>query len=416
MESATNQQNLRTRNPGIHTNAGRCPSRKAARKSTFYKRGLRLLFLTILAVSILCTAGCGSEGKAFTWSNLELSPYLPEPTSHIGKILSDSKRTLSIYVQKTMPNDYDSYLNACKNAGYTIESDKSSSDYQGFNEAGYELYLRYDSDDKEMYVSLDAPQEMGVLVWPESGIASLLPTPSSAVGHIQRESSDGFYAYVGETAKEDFDSYVNMCIANGFSVDYSKGETFYHGENADGCRVSVIYQGNRVISIEIKANQKTESEAVSAAPAGSDTSTPPTDETQSAPATGTGAAESTADAKPTVSDTQTAVPAVDADPDKTQSAPAAGTGAADDEIRPEFKAAMDSYEAFCDEYCDFMKKYAENPADLAMLAKYADMMTKYSEMNKNFEAWDESEMSEAELKYYLEVLSRVTQKLADAAN
>ena len=63
-----------------------------------------------------------------------------------------------------------------------------------------------------------------------------------------------------------------------------------------------------------------------------------------------------------------------------------------------------------------MKKYAENPTDLALLAKYADMMTKYSEMNKNFEAWDESEMSEAELKYYLEVLSRVTQKLADAAN
>ena len=416
METATNQQNLLARNPGIHTNTGRCPSRKAARRSTLFKRGLRLLFLTVLAVSILCTAGCGSEGKAFTWSNLELSAHLPEPTSHIGRILSDSERTLSIYVQKTSPNDYDSYMNACKNAGYTIESDKSSSAYRAFNEDGYELYLRYDSDDKEMHVSLDAPQEMGALVWPESGIASLLPAPSSAVGRIQRESSDSFYAYVGETAKEDFNSYVNMCIANGFSVDYSKGETFYHGENADGCRVSVIYQGNRVISIEIKANQKTASEAVSAAPESSDTSTLPADETQPVSATDTGATESTTAAKPAVSETQTAAPAVGAYPDKTQSAPAVGTGAADDEIRPEFKAAMDSYEAFCDEYCDFMKKYAENPTDLALLAKYADMMTKYSEMNKNFEAWDESEMSEAELKYYLEVLSRVTQKLADAAN
>ena len=45
-------------------------------------------------------------------------------------------------------------------------------------------------------------------------------------------------------------------------------------------------------------------------------------------------------------------------------------------IRPEFKEAMDSYEAFYTEYCEFMKEYNENPSDLALLAKYSDMISK----------------------------------------
>lgn len=38
-----------------------------------------------------------------------------------------------------------------------------------------------------------------------------------------------------------------------------------------------------------------------------------------------------------------------------------------DGLRPEFKEAMDSYEAFYDEYCAFMKKYMKNPTDLKLL-------------------------------------------------
>lgn len=82
-------------------------------------------------------------------------------------------------------------------------------------------------------------------------------------------------------------------------------------------------------------------------------------------------------------------------------------------IRPEFKEAMDAYEAFYDEYCDFMKKYAENPYDITLLAKYGEMLTKAEEMNEAFEKWEEDELSNAELKYYLDVNNRVMQKLLE---
>ena len=84
-------------------------------------------------------------------------------------------------------------------------------------------------------------------------------------------------------------------------------------------------------------------------------------------------------------------------------------------MRPEFKEAMDSYEAFYDEYCAFMKEYSDNPTDVTLLSKYANMLTKLAEMDSKFEAWDSENLNDAELKYYLEVSNRITSKLLDIA-
>lgn len=91
------------------------------------------------------------------------------------------------------------------------------------------------------------------------------------------------------------------------------------------------------------------------------------------------------------------------------------SGEVTDGIRPEFKEAMDSYEAFYTEYCEFMKSYSENPTDLTLLTQYTEMLAKTEEMNEAFEAWDEDDLSSEELKYYLEVNNRVMQMLVDVA-
>lgn len=83
-----------------------------------------------------------------------------------------------------------------------------------------------------------------------------------------------------------------------------------------------------------------------------------------------------------------------------------------DGMRPAFKEAMDAYEAFYNEYCEFLSKYAKNPTDFSLLGQYAGMLSKASEMDKAFEEWDEDDLNSKELQYYLEVNSRVLQKLA----
>jgi hypothetical protein len=74
---------------------------------------------------------------------------------------------------------------------------------------------------------------------------------------------------------------------------------------------------------------------------------------------------------------------------------------------------MDSYEKFMDEYCSFMKKYTKsNGTDMSLLADYSKYMSKYSDMVTKFENW-KSKTNDAELKYYLQVQTRVNQKLLE---
>ena len=84
-----------------------------------------------------------------------------------------------------------------------------------------------------------------------------------------------------------------------------------------------------------------------------------------------------------------------------------------DGIRPEFKAAMDSYEEFFDEYIEFIKEYesAEPTEMLEMLTDYTEYMTDFAEAMDALEEMEDDEMSAEEALYYTQVSSRITQKL-----
>ena len=89
------------------------------------------------------------------------------------------------------------------------------------------------------------------------------------------------------------------------------------------------------------------------------------------------------------------------------------TESTDLNVNGDFKATMDSYESFINDYVDFMKKY-ENASDdeyLSMLQEYTEMMTKYADMTEKMNIIDTSTLSPDDLAYYTAVMGRVTQKL-----
>ena len=84
-----------------------------------------------------------------------------------------------------------------------------------------------------------------------------------------------------------------------------------------------------------------------------------------------------------------------------------------DGMRPEFKEAMDAYEAFYNEYCAFLEKYNENPTDMTLIVKYGELLIKAAEMDEAFNTGTDEDLNNDEFKYYLEVNTRVMQKLLD---
>ena len=352
---------------------GGMPKKK---KKPFFKRWW---FIVIVAVAVIAIVGSiiggGGKGEKIVWSDMILGDMLPEPPANKGEIHDNSTNELWIDINDISDKQYADYVEACKAKGFTIDENSSSSSFEAYNDKGYKLSLSHYGSDADMRVQLDAPMEFGTISWPSSTAGKLLPTPKSTTGKFSYEHDDNFFVYVGNTSKADFDAYVVACSDKGFTVDYDKGDTYYYADNADGWHISLKYEGNNVMSINIDSPDDEESNDTTS----SDTTTPSTD--------------------------------TPSEPDSSEEPDTNADG-----LDPDFKAAMDSYESFMDEYVEFMKKYAESDGtDLSILADYADYMSKYADFVEDFEKWEDEDLNAAETAYYLEVQTRVNEKLLEVA-
>lgn len=106
------------------------------------------------------------------------------------------------------------------------------------------------------------------------------------------------------------------------------------------------------------------------------------------------------------------------EPAAEEPAPAAETPAEEsapaDGIRPEFREAMESYEAFFDEYVAFMEAVDNENTSADYLVKYYDYLAQYTETMEKLDAIDESELSPQEDILYLETMNRINVKLLQA--
>lgn len=85
-------------------------------------------------------------------------------------------------------------------------------------------------------------------------------------------------------------------------------------------------------------------------------------------------------------------------------------------VDPQLKAALEEYEAFVDEYVDFMKKYQADPNNaIGMISEYTSMLTRLAEFSEKINGYDTNKMSKADYAYYVEVLSRIEKKMLDVA-
>lgn len=202
--------------------------------------------------------------------------------------------------------------------------------------------------------------------WSTTTLGDHIPKPDVQVVEVGRDDEMIFMFDAYGMSLEQFNAYVEECKAQGYTIDASNFEGFYTADNDEMYNVYLNYNKNdNYMSGTIEAPEEV--------------------------------------------DTEDMIPSSEGVNERNTS------DISSNEMRPEFKEAMDSYEAFYDEYCAFMKEYSENPSDLTLLSQYGEMMTQLSDMNEKFEAWNEDEMNDAELNYYLEVSNRIAQKLLEVA-
>lgn len=333
----------------------------------------------ILAFPFLALMGNKSntqDYKDFDWNDIELHEFLPEPKSHSGEIITNTDESLYLGI-KASENEFDEYVKACKEMGYTVEANESKQLYSAFNSDGYDLSLIFYDDHYSL--NLDVPEKMGEIEWPDSGIAKMLPVPKSKTGKIKEDSSGDFSALVGDTSEDDFKAYVKGCKEKGFDIDYSNGDDYYNAKCSDGYELEIRYKALKIMEISLFEPYEFEEETTVAETSKAESSKAESSKSES----------------------------------KAESSKKEQSSKSSDSVTPEFKKAMDKYEEFFDEYAEFMEKYANSDNPASMMKEYSEYMTKYTETMQAFSECEDEEMTEADSLYYLEVQTRINQKLAN---
>lgn len=327
-------------------------------------------FVLIVPIVMLNGGSSSVKYEKIVWDDIELHNLLPTPSFKKGVIYSNEKDRLSLYYVKVDNSEYKSYVKECKDMGYDIDVDESSSNYRAYNKDGYKVDLSYLRD--ELHIGLDSPEEMKEFEWPTVGLGSKVPKTKSNIGRISYDNDSSFIIHVANTTVDEFNEYVNLCEDGGFVENRSKSEKYYSASNKDNIKISLRYIGFNTIEISVSTTKNNNDES------------------------------SDSDVNDNNSNTT--------NDNKTSN----DNKATNKGLRSDFKKAMDSYESFMDDYISFMKKYSKsNQSDTKLLKDYANFLSKYDKVTKDFDKWENEDLNDEELAYYIKVQTRVNKKLAE---
>lgn len=229
------------------------------------------------------------------------------------------------------------------------------------------------------------------ITWPDGDFAKKLPALANQKGEVYSDSSDHVSIKLCNATRSSFDSYVKDAKKMGFTVDYDKSADIYTAKDAEGNEIKVFFmedeEDGNTMDITLGA-PKSEDDSKDQ----DSTDSQPTQESQNQ--------QQSQNTQQQEQQSQQSQQSQQYDPSQ---------------VSADFKASMDSYEKFFDQYVEFMKKYKDSGNSISMLADYTKMMQQYTDTMNKLNAIDQNSLSAADEAYYLEVMGRITQKLASVA-
>lgn len=92
----------------------------------------------------------------FEWQNYGLFTQIPEPETNNGKIVRESTDQINIELYHVSADDFNEYVKACKNAGFTVDITKTDQVFYAHDNEGYDLNIFFYEDRKTMNIYVDS--------------------------------------------------------------------------------------------------------------------------------------------------------------------------------------------------------------------------------------------------------------------
>lgn len=392
--------------------------------------------------------------KELKWPNSDTAQLLPIPKSNIGHINWENSNGFFIYVGSTSKDDFDNYVDACKNKGFTVDYSSGDNYYYSDNATGYHLELRYEGNDT-MSIGLKAPDKTET----ETNAKTATET-TVAADNSDKPQKNGFDE---NTAKKVISGNYIIPVPNYWKEDTPNELGIdYRGYAETGKKTAMLMimsatDTDDPVTFEAQYDNKDNTiEALTEAMSkfgryefiSSDIY-----ETEELKGMSFDYSftydEYGVDGKSTYvilpsekdskwiyisimvtdnteycydDDFAKMLAAIKKNDENSITETNVSTSSSNG-VTPELKAFLDEYEAFWDEYVEFYKGYMDSLSSgdyLSMLSGYADMLEKLDEyeekldkMEKKLDEIDEDELSAEDYAYYLEVTTRIYLKMLE---
>lgn len=124
----------------------------------------KLATFLLVCIMLLSVTACGGSDptEGFTeilWPTSPLVSRLPVPESTFGEISSESADYFSVDIGNVTQAQFNAYVAACQEAGFTVDYSKSSSSFSAYDEEGYYVWVYYEPDDGIMDIMTRIPED-----------------------------------------------------------------------------------------------------------------------------------------------------------------------------------------------------------------------------------------------------------------
>lgn len=96
------------------------------------------------------------EFKKLRWPKSDIAKLLPVPKAKVGVTEWEGSYGFLIYVGETSIDDFNDYVDACEDKGFTVDYQRGDKFYYADNKEGYQLTLRYEGFET-MFVKIEEP-------------------------------------------------------------------------------------------------------------------------------------------------------------------------------------------------------------------------------------------------------------------
>lgn len=226
---------------------------------------------------LLVFSSCGTKTKSpeelysklENWDSLILGNSLPSfSNTENCYIERDNDSLLAILAVDASQEQFDSYVNDCKNAGFTYTPSQDDSFYSAYSSDNSELVVRYSTDTQHLEICLYAPKEYSTLDIPEN-VRDYLPILPSETGYEEINWDNAYEFVLNGVTQTTFKSFVDACNSQfDYDMRSNNGTYFYSSNRESAINLTLEFCGVDLMEIHFHPTEGNIADLPSLAPSG----------------------------------------------------------------------------------------------------------------------------------------------------